>query len=473
MLSGIVYAGDVPVFRRQVIQVPLNGPSWIWPRWKDINKDGLLDLLALVQSERTLFIYNQNNSGFPSVPSQTIKFPDDTAWFAIHDVSGHPGDEMLISTGNGLAYYRQDNGTFEKQLQKLVEAKQVFTGNGWPHFISLTKQEGNSTITVPVIFSDHTVLYEFDEHYQFTPGEKVELEFSRSIEEQDWTNWSLGAKESSRLCIRTTAAEKSEDNESKTPEENEYNEYITTVIEKIRKDSKWYEYGIEKKDINADGREDLVLWQFTGIDPRMTVMVFVRRQDDKLPEQPSQVLRCRGIPIQPDYNNRHVSLLGDVNNDGLLDIILAKLKIKPLSASSLFEAISSKGMDWVLTVRLFKKPKGYSKQADFRMDITTMLPMYGWAMDFINFGGDFNADDRKDLIIKRSPTRSEVFLSSVSNGFFDRKAKLQFELPTERRWSTKDLNGDGISDVFVIGYRGDGQLTLFLSEPANRKKDSR
>ncbi len=76
LLTGIVYAEDVPAFKRQVIQVPMSLPGWIQPSWKDINGDGLVDLLALVQRENKAFIYIQNSSGLPSAPTQSIELPE-------------------------------------------------------------------------------------------------------------------------------------------------------------------------------------------------------------------------------------------------------------------------------------------------------------------------------------------------------------------------------------------------------------
>ena len=59
LLVGIVYSEDIPAFKRQVIQVPMSPPGWIRGFWKDINGDGLEDLLTLVQRDKKAFIYIQ------------------------------------------------------------------------------------------------------------------------------------------------------------------------------------------------------------------------------------------------------------------------------------------------------------------------------------------------------------------------------------------------------------------------------
>src|SRR4030042_192379 len=97
LIAGIVYAENVPAFKRQVIQVPISSPGWVQPSWKDINGDGLVDLLALVQRDKKVFIYIQNNSGLPIAPTQSIELPEGTAWITLYDINEHSGKEMLIS----------------------------------------------------------------------------------------------------------------------------------------------------------------------------------------------------------------------------------------------------------------------------------------------------------------------------------------------------------------------------------------
>jgi len=469
LFAGIVYAEDTPDFKRQVIRVPMSTADWLRPYWKDINEDGLTDLLALVQRDEKAFIYIQNGSGIPSLPTQSIRFPEGTAWFAVYDVSEHPGNELLISTTEGLSYYRQNNGIVETKPEKLIEAKQVIPQNHPPIVKEPDKWPEDLKNTIPVVFSDHTIIYKCDEDYQLTPGKKIEHEFKKSIEKYNWNSWSIGPKKSDQLCISITADEESKDEDEK--DSTQENEYIQKMIEKIKKDNAWWtEYDIERQDIDADNDEDLVLWRISGaiLDIKTSVMVFLRNENGKLPEKPSQILRCQGMPLDVSYRNRHTSVLTDVNNDGLMDILLLDLKTKPLSASSFVEAVVSKGMEWVLTVRLFKKQKGYQNRADFKMVFTSMLPMAYGASGPVTFDGDFNADGRKDLIVRRAPTQCDIYLSSSASGFYDRKPKIQLEVPPEGRMFVQDLNNDGISDIYLINYEK-GEITVFLSKSLNRK----
>ena len=467
LIAGIVYAENVPAFKRQVIQVPISSPGWVQPSWKDINGDGLVDLLALVQRDKKVFIYIQNNSGLPIAPTQSIELPEGTAWITLYDINEHSGKEMLISTSEGLVYYRQNNGVFEIKPEKLIEAEQVFGDDPRPFIIEPNNRPDDMKNAVPVIFSEHTIIYKCDKNYRLNPEEQIQHEFRHSMGKFNWNSWSIGAKEADQIRIRTIAQGKSEDSELKMPEQE--NEYIKKMVEKTR-EKEMQACSVVRDDINGDGSEDVTLVHLVqDVDVKTNIIIFQRQKDGSLNEKPSQVLRCRGIPVKGDYPMpSHFSPYVDINKDGYPDIVMIELKDRLLSASSLVEAVVSKGLDWILSIRLFKEGKGYSNQADFKMDVTTMLPISEHFSYSINFDGDFNADGRPDLIIRRDMTQCNIYLSSLANGFYEKESKLQLEVPSQGRMSVEDLNSDGISDIYLIDYEK-GRITVFLSETSQRK----
>lgn len=467
LLAGIVCAEDTPVFKRQVIQMPTGSSNWVWTYWKDINEDGLVDLLALVQRDKKAFVYIQNGSGFPLTPTQSIELPEGTAWFALHDVDRHGGDEMLISTSQGLVYYRQNNGIFEMKPEKLIETGQVFVSGHRPIFIEPNNWPDDMKNVIPVVFSDHTIIYKTDENYRLNPVKKIEHEFKNTMGKFNWNRWSIGAKRSGQIRVNTVARGKSVDGELKQPEQE--NDYIKKMVEKVSV-KEMQRCSIAKQDINGDGNEDVILLHLVqDVDVKTNILIFLRQKDGKIPEKPSQVLRCRGMPVAGDYPGpSFFSPFVDIDKDGYLEIVMMELKVRLISASSIVEAIVSKGLDWVLTIRQFKEGKGYSNRADFKMDITTMLPISAQFADSINLDGDFNADGRPDLIIRRTQTQCDVYLSSLANGFYEKKSKLQLEVPAEGRVFVEDLNSDGISDIYLIDYEK-GKVAVFLSESSRKK----
>jgi hypothetical protein len=437
-------------------------PAWVQPYWKDINGDGLVDLLTLAQRENKAFIYIQSSSGLPSAPTQSIELPKGTAWITLYDINEHPGKEMLISTTEGLIYFPQNNGIFEMKPGKLIEARQVFLDDPRPLVIEPNRWPDDLQNAIPVVFSDHTVIYKTDENYRLNSGKKIEHEFKHSMEKDSWNSWSIGARESDQIRLRTIAQSKSEDSEPRKPEQE--NDFIRNMVEKIS-EKEMQGCSVVREDINGDGNEDVVLLHLVqDIDVKTNILIFIRQKDGKIPEKPSQVLRCRGMPVRGDYPRPlYFSPFIDINKDGYPEIVMIELKDRLLSASSLVEAIVSKGLDWVLTIRQFKEGKGYSNRADFKMDVTTMLPISAQFADSINFDGDFNADGRPDLIIRRTRTQCDIYLSSLANGFYEKGSKLQLEVPAEGWMSVEDLNSDGISDIYLIDYEK-GKIAVFLSE---------
>jgi hypothetical protein len=461
-LFGIVFAKGTPAFKRQVIQVPMSSPAWVQTSWKDINGDGLVDMLALVQRDNKAFTYIQDGSGFPLSPSQSIVLPEGTAWITLHDVNQHPGKEMLISTVKGLIYFCQNNGVFEMRPGKLIEAGQVFLNETRPIFIEPNRWPDDLKNTITVVFPDHTMIYKMDENYRLNPGEKLQHQFKSSMETFNWNSWSIGGRKSDQIRIRTLARGKSDDGDIKKPEEE--NEYIRNMVEKV-KEKEMQACSVVREDINGDGVEDVILVHLIqSVDVKTNFLIFPRQKDGKLSEKPSQVLRCRGMPIRGDYPGpSYFSPFFDINKDGYPEIVMIELKGRLISVSGLVEAVVSKGLDWVLTIRQYKEGKGYSSVADFKMDITTMLPVSSEFADSINLEGDFNADGRPDIIIRRDRFQCDIYLSSLSTGYYGRESKLQLELLPGGRLFVEDFNSDGISDIYMIDYEK-GKIAVFLSE---------
>ena len=315
---------------------------------------------------------------------------------------------------------------------------------------------------IPVVFSDHTMIYRMDENYRVNPGEKVQHQFKSSMEKFNWNSWSVGGRETDQIRIRTVARGKSEDGDFKKPKEE--NEYIRNMVEKV-KEKEMQACSVVREDINGDGVEDVILVHLVhDVDVKTNFAIFSRQKDGKLAEKPSQVLRCRGMPIRGDYPGpSYFSPFFDIDKDGYPEIVMIELKERLISVSSLVEAVVSKGLDWVLTIRKYKEGKGYSSVADFKMDITTMLPISSEFADSINLEGDFNADGRPDIIIRRDRFQCDIYLSSLSTGYYERESKLQLELLPEGRMFVEDFNSDGISDIYMIDYEK-GKIAVFLSE---------
>jgi hypothetical protein len=239
-------------------------------------------------------------------------------------------------------------------------------------------------------------------------------------------------------------------------------------IRKITQAAQWSRYEVRHQDVNGDGREDLVLWTVQGdFNPAATILLLLRGPDGKLPARPTQVLRFSGLPIQVD-RKLGVSPFWDLDGDGRCELILAALKTRVTTWSGLVNMVVSGGLDWTLTVRSGRDGT-YTGRPDFQMDLTSMTPHSESISSLIRLEGDFNGDGRKDLLVERGPEQFDVYFSSAGPGYFQAGPALSLAAPIEvNMLSTADLNGDGISDLFVRELR-QPRITICLSRSDRQK----
>ncbi|OHB67162.1 MAG: hypothetical protein A2Y77_03255 [Planctomycetes bacterium RBG_13_62_9] len=466
LLLASTAGAAVVEFKRQTITVPSDQQWWVTSHLADVDGDGLTDLLVLLPAQNEMKVYRQRNSGFAATPDQTVALPDQTAWIAMRDVDAHEGRELVISTATGLVYLRQDEGTFESSPRTLVEARQVFTADRLR--IAPTAPGGqDANAAIPVIFEDRAVLYEKDDHYAWHATRTVDL----SPKETTWQvyedYWMAGPAPVLSMELRKTV--RARPPEGGTPKKDHEKKVTQELITKIVKDARWRQHVVRYQDVNGDGREDVVLWKIQGdnINPSTTILLLLRGPDGSLPARPTRVLRHSGLPIRVD-RRMGVSPFWDLDGDGRCELILVALKTRITSWSGLVDLAVSGGVDWVFTVRS-GRDGDYSGGPDFQMDVTSMTPRNASVSSLFTIDGDFNGDGREDILVERGAEQFDVYLSSPGGGFFQAGPALSFAAPIEARMiKTADLNGDGISDLFVQKAT-EAHITVCLSQSNQRK----
>jgi hypothetical protein len=456
---------DAVEFQRQTITVPSEQGWWLTSHLTDVDGDGLTDLLVLLPAQNELQVYRQRKSGFPTTPDQTVALPGQTAWVAMRDVDPHEGRELVISTATGLVYFRQDEGTFEPSPRTLIEAHQVFAADRLR--IAPNPPGGqDANDVIPVLFEDRAVLYEKDAEYAWHAARTVDLSPRETTWQVREDYWMAGPAPAFNMEVRKTIRARPED--SRAQEKDDEKAAMQERIAKIAKDAQWRHYDVRYQDVNGDGREDLVLWRTQGdLSPGTTILLLLRGSDGKLPARPTRVLRHSGLPIRVDRELR-VSPFRDLDGDGRCEMILVALKTQITSWSGLVNLFVAGSVDWVFTVRS-GRDGDYSGGPDFQMDVTSMTPQNPSFFTLFLIGGDFNGDGREDILVKRGSEQFDVYLSDAGAGFFQAGPALSFAAPTEaRRVDTADLNGDGISDLFVQKAL-EAQITICLSQVDHRK----
>ncbi len=442
------------VLTPKLITLPASAET---PWFVDVDGDGRADLLVMDQANKTLLNYHQRADGFADSPDQVIPLPPQTAWVAPCDVDAHPGLELLMSTATGLVYSRQDAGLFESERRPLIQASQVFTNFGYPVLTVLSTNKPGTNDLIPVISAQQVVPYHRNRAYEWSPGPALPLVVTQatwSVTRDWWENpWALGPNPGRELQVRQTRRARPVPKRDEKPE--------SEAIRKIMDDMKRLETGepphLERVDVNGDGREDLVLWQLRSKLPIKTdIYVFLappRGTDTEAghgggyqwPEQPTQVLHCRGLPL-PTGSWYQWTPLHDLNGDGIPELVLLEFKTSVLSADGLVDIFLTHGLDWLLTVRTFHDG-AFSTSPEASVPVTGILPaevLGGWT--FL-LQGDFNGDGRPDFLMRRSETQWNVFFSTTDGHWFDPQPALRFDSTRQGYMEFQDVDGDGLTDI--------------------------
>jgi hypothetical protein len=329
-----------------------------------------------------------------------------------------------------------------------------------------TNKTGTNDL-IPVISAGQAVLYHRNSAYEWSPGPPLALDVKQtawSLNRYQWRDlWTLGPNPAHSLDVEQSFRAEPEQARDKEPE----NEAIRKIIADMKKNATASPPQLDRVDVDGDGREDLVLWQASGkLDFKTDVYIFLRGADQKLPEQPTQVLHCRGFPI-PIGSTRKQSPVHDLDGDGVCELVLLEIKTRIISESGLVEMAVSHRLDWALTIRSFHHG-AFSHSPDASVPVTGILPsevLAGWP--FL-IQGDFNGDGRLDLLVRRSDTQWSIFLSTTDGHWFAAQPAMTFDVPTRGYIEIQDLNGDGLSDI--IWHEWDKpNLSIFMSPPRQAK----
>jgi hypothetical protein len=450
-------AGPVEL-SRQTITLPPNAGE---PLFVDIEGTGRCNLLVIDPVEKKLLNYRQRPDGFSNPPDQAIPLPPQTAWVALCDVDAHPGLELLFSTATGLVYSRQNAGLFESERHTLIEASQGFTNFDFPILSRLGANKAGTNVLIPVISAGQAVLYHRNSAYEWSPGPPLALDVKQTawhIDLNPWSDlWALGPNPARSLSVQQFFPAKPD---PKRDEELE-NEAIRKIIDDIKKGPGAFPPRTVRMDVDGDGREDLVLWHVSGkIDVKTDIYVFLRGADQKLPERPTQILRCRGFPI-PTGSTSKVSPVIDLKGDGKCELVLLELKTGITSASGLVDTMLSHGFDWALTIRSFHHG-AFSRSPDASVPVRTSLLSefsFEWPV-FIQ--GDFNGDGRPDLLVRGLGTQWNIFPSTTDGRWFAPQPAMTFDEPGRGYIEINNLNGDGLSDIIWHDLQKPN-LSIFMS----------
>ena len=454
MAASVASAGPVGM-PRQTITLPANTTA---PIFVDVEGRGRANLLTLEPVEKKILNYRQLPGGFNRSPDQSIPLPPQTAWVTVADVDAAPGLELLFSTAKGLVYLRQKGGVFETEPRTLIETNQSFANFDFPALTLLATNKAG--FAIPVVSGNRVTLHRRSSTYEWSPDPSVTLSHQKTTWARDPDTWALAGNSAHSMFVQTTLREKAATNQDDSLE----NEAIRRLLDEMNNTPNGSPPRLDWVDVAGRGKEDAVVWQVTErMDLRTDLCLFLRGADQKLPDKPSQVLHCSGFPI-PVGSTWEWSPVVDLHGDGARELVLLEMKTGAITTTSgLVEMALSHGLDWSLTVRNFHNG-AFSQRPDAAVPLTMVLPaelLHQWTI-FVS--GDFNGDGRPDLLVRRSDTQWNIFLSTTDGRCFMPQPALTFDAPARGFIEIADLNGDGLSDV-VWHEPDENRLSIFVTPP--------
>jgi len=198
------------------------------------------------------------------------------------------------------------------------------------------------------------------------------------------------------------------------------------------------------RDLDADGRLDLVIAQISGgiLDSRDETSVFLNRDGGWNLEAPDALFRT-------DHVVSGVRLI-DLDADGRLELLRM---LVPVNVLELVELLVTRSFD----VRIL----AYGMDAEGRFASQPRFERRrGVALDFASartagflpiFDGDWNGDGVADLMTSGDGTYLEVSLGSREGGYGDDPARQVLE--TAGRAVGGDVDGDGLADLLIFNPR--------------------
>ena len=435
----------------------LSDNCYVWTSFTDVNGDGRLDLMAVIQSEKSLHIFYQGDTGLSESPDQRMPLPEGAVWIGCRDVHEQAGPELLWATSTQLLYLRQSDKGFESQPQVLWQGDQVLDAQSpvlWDRYFKDAQMKGQ----IPWTQQDQVQFFQMNPP-GLLPKQGLKLGLSHSTWQLSPADWALGPQNSASLLIeQQQRVPSSRDDRPLTEHETPA---VKALMEKLASDPQWVYHRKKSRDINADGQADVIIWAVgAALPPRTIVFVFLCGTQGELPRQPSQVLRCPGLVLALDYVQGLWPVV-DLDGDGICELLLMELRTNPSSWSQLVDMAGSRGVDWRLTVRSFAKGR-FGRRPVFSLDLTSTL-IEQEIMDVFHLSDDFNADGIKDLCVKRLPNTYDIYLGVQGRDFFQKTKAMSLKVPIEGYTESMELNGDGHADVVIYDVEN-GRIGLLLSE---------
>ena len=259
---------------------------------EDLNGDNLNDILLLTTNKQNQFfsIYYQKITGFDKTPQQKIKISKRAILFDVANIDSSKNKEIVFLTKKGVYYYEFRNNKYSNKLLKLLRVNTIFMQENYDNLEKYDFLKDLDNDNIPEILVQH---FNGLSIYKKNSVGKYELKTRLNIN-----------------CI---------------PQKQISFALTPSVI------ASYYAPKVLFDDYNNDGKKDIII-----VNPQGLSVYF---QDSANNFSNSNLM---DINIKFGYNNKinvisvgnngtsnkeGITYIGDLNNDGILDIITEKLML--------------------------------------------------------------------------------------------------------------------------------------------------
>ncbi len=460
---------------------------------EDLNGDGLNDGLFFHSTRqggtafRFFSVFYQHEKGFNRQADYQFEIDKQAVVYDLADVDPEPGKEILFFKNKGLFYYKMIDGRYDATPVLLFETPSIFR---LPDKLFLERldfardlnNDGKDEILVPQFH--HYVIYskQPDENQaDGTYGISATLDCSMQ-------NSVTSLNEVSRYLVSTFLTPNTlivdYNRDQRSDIVTVHDEYLKVFFQNsaggfsnadsavvnlkfiltqayssrigngniYQRDRFQDKMGITSlADLNNDGLLDMVLEKFSvkdgAFNPKKQFQVFFGRIDPANPsnggvfnEVPDHIIINRGFQIH--------SKIGDLNNDGKMDIYIPIIEI---GVFNFITMIVTGDIEVMVLWYVMDDSGQYRKKPDFELEVTVEVDTKGRKFPVSSIDGDFKGDGRKDFM--RAQDGKLMIHFAPDDGEPKEKADVEFviELPDNGKMvRPQKVNADAKSDVVMV-----------------------
>jgi len=410
--------------------------------FEDLNNDQLKEILVLTKDEnkkKKLHLFFQSKNGFNSLASQTINFDENAVIFDIGNAtSRYPGEEIVYLTPTSLRYYHFEGEIYHPEPEELANVSSIFQSPSpespvRSRLVWDMNHDRLSHILIPV--SSYLLLLSPDQDEKYSISQKIHLEPTFVTQ--------------SRLKALADT------------------EFFENFSQKVT----IYVPLICLEDFNGDQRQDIVSLF------KEELKVFYQNERREFSEEPDFALDL-GILTEEEKQNPSAPFYKvfatDVDNDGLIDIVVSKAQIKTTtSLSKIYTYLNKKGKisltpDQILVNdSSFGTPEVLDVDGDQHKDLVISEIKMGIFQIF------------KMLLTKKLSYEDAIYLGqkgqypSLPAARVKSKVIFDFDNPQKRpegdiAYFSGDFNRDGIKDI-LRRVDGKNELIIYLGRLEKKK----